>query len=82
MIGLAPSIAYCSLQKDDWHELNFSIFATGNNMLHNHYRCFGNPRDKIHLGFNGIRELEHLIVRQISRVDNRSYSTVTKSNIS
>ena len=47
-----------------WHELNFSIFATGNNMLHNYYRCFGNPRDKIHLGFNGIRELEHLIVRQ------------------
>ena len=63
-------------------ELNFSIFATGNNMLHNHYRCFGNPRDKIHIGFNGIRELEHLIERQISRVDNRSYSTVTKSNIS
>ena len=50
-------------------------------MLENHYRCYGNPKDKIHLGFNGIRELERLITQKVSLVDARSYRAVVQSNI-
>ena len=64
-----------------WLELNFSLFASRNNMLENHYRCYGNPKDKIHLGFNGIRELERLITQKVSLVDARSYRAVVQSNI-
>ena len=64
-----------------WHTLNFSIFATRNNMLQSHFRCYGNPKDKIHIGFHGIRELERIIAKEISRVDARSYSVVAKSDI-
>ena len=64
-----------------WHTLNFSIFATRNNMLQSHFRCYGNPKDKIHIGFHGIRELERIIAKEISRVDARSYSVVAKSDM-
>ena len=64
-----------------WHTLNFSIFATRNSMLQSHFRCYGNPKDKIHIGFHGIRELERIIAKEISRVDARSYSVVAKSDI-
>ena len=50
-------------------------------MLENHYRCYGNPKDKIHLGFNGIRELARLITQNVSLVDARSYRAVVQSNI-
>ena len=64
-----------------WLELNFSLFVSRNNMLENHYKCYGNPKDKIHLGFNGIRELERLITQKVSLVDARSYRAVVQSNI-
>ena len=49
-------------------------------MLDNYFRCFRNPKDKIHLGANGIHELEHLIAKRISLIDARSYSAVVKSS--
>ena len=58
-----------------------SLFASKNNMLEDHYRCYGNPKDKIHLGFNGIRELERIITQKVSLVDARSYRAVVQSNI-
>ena len=64
-----------------WHTLNFSIFATRNNMLQSHFRYYGNPKDKIHIGFHGIRVLERIIAKEISLVDARSYSVVAKSDI-
>ena len=63
-----------------WLELDFSIFANKFGMLDKFFRCFGNPKDKIHLGANGIRELEHMIASRISLVDVRSYSAVVQSN--
>ena len=63
-----------------WLELDFSIFANRFGMLDKYFRCFGNPKDKIHLGANGIRELEHMIASRISLVDVRSYSAVVQSN--
>ena len=62
-----------------WLNLNFTIFANRDNALDYHYRCFNNPGDKIHLGRNGILELQRMITRRISLVDSRSYSAVTKS---
>ena len=44
-----------------WLELNFSIFATTDNLLDFQFRCFNNPGDKIHLGRNGILELQRMI---------------------
>ena len=64
-----------------WIELNFLLFASKNNMLESYYRCYGNPNDKIHLGFNGIREFERLITQKVSLVDARSYRAVVQSNI-
>ena len=64
-----------------WVELNFSPFASKNDMLKSYYRCYGNPDDKIHLGFNGIRELECLITQKVSLVDARSYRAVVQPNI-
>ena len=61
--------------------LNFSLFASRNDMVENHYRCYGNLKDKIHLGFNGIRELERLITQKVILVDARSYRAVVQSNI-
>ena len=63
-----------------WLELDFSIFANRFGMLDKYFRCLGNPKDKIHLGANGIRELEHMIASRISLVDVRSYSAVVQSN--
>ena len=63
-----------------WLELDFSIFANRFGMLDKYFRCFGNPKDKIHLGENGIRELEHMIANRISLVDVRSYRAVAQSN--
>ena len=63
-----------------WLEFDFSVFANRFGMLDKYFRCFGNPKDKIHLGANGIRELEHMIASRISLVDVRSYSAVVQSN--
>ena len=63
-----------------WLELDFSTFANRFGMLDKYFRCFGNPKDKIHLGANGIRELEHLIANRIPLVDARSYSAVVQSS--
>ena len=63
-----------------WLELDFSIFSNRFGMLDKYFRCFGNPKDKLHLGANGIRELEHMIASRISLVDVRSYSAVVQSN--
>ena len=63
-----------------WLELDFSTFANRFGMLDKYVRCFGNPKDKIHLGANGIRELEHLIANRIPLVDARSYSAVVQSS--
>ena len=62
-----------------WTEFDFSTFANRFGMLDKYFRCFGNPKDKIHLGANGIRELEHLIANRISLVDARNYSAVVQS---
>ena len=62
-----------------WLELDFSIFADDNNMLHNFYRCLNNPMDKIHLGSKGLREFESMILKRTSLVDTRSYSSVVRS---
>ena len=67
-------------RKKWWAELNFSVFANRLNMLDNYFRCFSNPKDKIHLGANGIHELERLIAKRISLIDARSYSAVVKSS--
>ena len=64
-----------------WVELNFSRFASKNNMLESHFRCYNNHNDKNHLGSNGIRELEYLITQKVSLVDARSYRAVVQSNI-
>ena len=61
--------------------LNFNSFANRYSMLDKSFRCYGNPRDKIHLGSQGIRNLEHLIAQKVSLVDSRSYRAVAKSNI-
>ena len=50
-------------------------------MVDKSFSCYGNPRDKIHLGSQGIRNLEHLIAQKVSLVDSRSYRAVAKSNI-
>ena len=63
-----------------WAELNFSVFANKFNMLDNYFRCFSNPKDKIHLGANGIHELERLIAKRISLIDAQSYSAVVNSS--
>ena len=61
--------------------LNFNSFASRYSMLDKSFRCYGNPRDKIHPGSQGIRNLEHLIAQKVSLVDSRSYRAVAKSNI-
>ena len=51
-------------------------------MLDKNFRCFNNPRDRIHLGYQGICELQRLIDHRVSIVDSRrSYRAVAKSNI-
>ena len=62
-----------------WVDLNLSVFANMFNMLDNYFRCFSNPKDKMHLGANGIHDLERLIAKRISLIDARSYSAVVKS---
>ena len=61
--------------------LNFSSFADRYSMLDRNYRCYNNPRDKIHLGSQGIRLLERLITQRTFVVDARSYRAVVQSNI-
>ena len=50
-------------------------------MLGKNFRCFNNLRDRIHLGYQGICELQRLIDHRVSIVDSRSYRAVAKSNI-
>ena len=61
--------------------LNFSSFADRYSMLDRNYRCYNNPRDKRHLGSQGIRLLERLITQRTFVVDARSYRAVVQSNI-
>ena len=61
--------------------LNFSSFTDRYGMLDRNYRCYNNPRDKIHLGSQGIRVLERLITQRTFVVDARSYRAVVQSNI-
>ena len=61
--------------------LNFSSFTDRYGMLDKNYRCYNNPRDKIHLGSQGIRVLERLITQRTFVVDARSYRAVVQSNI-
>ena len=61
--------------------LNFNIFADRYSMLDKNFRCFNNPRDRIHLGYQGICELQRLIDHRVPIVDSRSYRAVAKSNI-
>ena len=61
--------------------LDFNRFADRYKMLDKNYRCFNNPRDRIHLGYHGICELQRLIHHKVSVVDSRSYQAVAKSNI-
>ena len=61
--------------------LNFNIFADRYCMLDKNFRCFNNPRDRIHLGYQGICQLQRLIDHIVSLVDSRSYRAVVKSNI-
>ena len=61
--------------------VNFSSFADRYGMLDRNYRCYNNPRDKIHLGSQGIRVLERLITQRTFVVDARSYRAVVQSNI-
>ena len=61
--------------------LNFNIFADRYCMLDKNFRCFNNPRDRIHLGYLGICQLQRLIDHKVSLVDSRSYRAVAKSNI-
>ena len=61
--------------------LNFSSFADRYSMFDRNYRCYNNPRDKIHLGSQGIRLLERLITQRTFVVDARSYRAVVQSNI-
>ena len=69
-----------------FNELNAKIELISNRISHinesvsEYFRCFGNPKDKIHLGANGIRELEHMIASRISLVNVRSYSAAVQSN--
>ena len=61
--------------------LDFNRFADRYSMLDKNYRCFNNRRDRIHLGYHGICELQRLIDHKVSLVDSRSYQAVVKSNI-
>ena len=61
--------------------LNFSSFADRYSMLDRNYRCYNNPRDKIHLGSQGIRLLERLITQLTFVVDAKNYRAVVQSNI-
>ena len=61
--------------------LNLSSFTDRYGMLDRNYRCYNNPRDKIHLGSQGIRVLERLITQRTFVVDARSYRAVVQSNI-
>ena len=61
--------------------LNFSSFADRYSMLDRNYRCYNNPRDKKHLGSQGIRLLERPITQRTFVVDARSYRAVVQSNI-
>ena len=61
--------------------LNFNIFADRYSMLDKNFRCFNNPRYRLHLGYQGICQLQRLIDHKVSLVDLRSYRAVAKSNI-
>ena len=61
--------------------LNFNIFADRYCMLDKNLRCFNNPRDRIHLGYQGICQLQRLTDPKVSLVDSRSYRAVVKCNI-
>ena len=61
-----------------WLELSFNDFCISkvNKNLHTQYRCFGNPRDRIHLGSKGIKALTSKVMFALGRTDRRSYASV------
>ena len=63
-----------------WFELlDFRAYCGTNGGLLQKYRCYGNTRDRIHLGRIGIDLLKNMLISSISKVDTRSYSTVLQT---
>ena len=65
--------------KPNWFTtLDFNLFCGADGNLMTIYRCYNNPRDKIHLGSLGIQILTSKAKHCLSLLDNRSYASAVR----
>ena len=65
--------------KPNWFTtLDFSLFCGADGNLMTIYRCYNNPRDRIHLGSLGIQILTSKAKHCLSLLDNRSYASAVR----
>ena len=68
----------CSIRRR-FDIIAFNSFCDQGGQLMDMYRCYSNRRDKIHLGYLGIKHLSSILVNAISRIDRRNFATVLRS---